>query len=687
PTGDPVAGWSTTGKGRIYSVATPDHANDKAAAGVAALFKDGFQDRPSNELQILLAHADQRVRLEAQFVLAERGNASIPIFTTVALDDSAPLLPRLHALWGLGQLADSKKAQKTIRALLASDQTELRAHAAKLCGDHGIKAEANKLIALLEDTSARVQFFAAQSLGKLAIKKAAKPLVELLRRNDDHDAYLRHAASVALVKINNKRVLQAAAKDPSKAVRLGALLAYRRLGSAEVAALLSDEDPFIVLEAARAINGEDIEDAYGALAALIDSPAAKSDELLAYRVLNANFRLGEESNAQALIDYASNANIDDALRSEAIQHIAAWPSPPQRDRVVGLYRPVDSRPSTYATKALKPLVISLMQDPSGLVQEGVIKAISSLKMMEASDDLYAIVSDPDAQIPARVAALATLDTFKDPRLGELTELASQSEHEALRQAALPVVARLSPEKAAPVLRNIIASGSAEEKQSAFQALEKMEDPVAATILVESIDKLEAGGIPIAAHLELITAAEASQADAVKKKLLERNARLAATGDPLAPYEYSLQGGDRRAGRTVFNENPAMACVRCHQVNGIGGEAGPDLTGLARTNNPTQILEAIIKPNATIAPGFETAIVTKTDGSSVTGTVLDRNESALKLRLPDSTETEIAKSDIANSVSLPSSMPEVFQTLLKPHELRDLMAYLKSLRGGPVNESH
>ena len=51
-----------------------------------------------------LAHPDQRIRLEAQFEFARRGELSFPTLQGVAMDSTGAPLARLHALWGLGQL-------------------------------------------------------------------------------------------------------------------------------------------------------------------------------------------------------------------------------------------------------------------------------------------------------------------------------------------------------------------------------------------------------------------------------------------------------------------------------------------------------------------------------------------------------------------------------------------------------
>ena len=98
------------------------------------------------------------------------------------------------------------------------------------------------------------------------VKAASSALLEVLKRNQNQDAHLRHAAVFALARIGDVPALLAAAKDESPAVRLGVCLALRRLQRPEIAQFLNDSDSQIALEAARAINDAPIPEAMNALA-------------------------------------------------------------------------------------------------------------------------------------------------------------------------------------------------------------------------------------------------------------------------------------------------------------------------------------------------------------------------------------------------------------------------------------
>ena len=99
-----------------------------------------------------------------------------------------------------------------------------------------------KFTALLKDKENRVRYFAAMGLSKLGYKPALEPIFAVLAENNDQDPILRHGCEMALTAIATPEQLVAKAADPSAAVRIGALVALRRLKSPEIARFLNDPD-------------------------------------------------------------------------------------------------------------------------------------------------------------------------------------------------------------------------------------------------------------------------------------------------------------------------------------------------------------------------------------------------------------------------------------------------------------
>ena len=505
-----------------------------------------------------------------------------------------------------------------------------------------------------------------------------------MRANNNTDAYLRHALVMGLLGSEDRAALTAAIPDPSPAVRLGVLLTLRRLGSVEVARFLTDADPYLVREAALAINDAPIDAGTPALAALLQKPIA--DEAVMLRAINATFRLGTPAHAAALATYAARADTPAFLRAEALAQLALWPTPPQRDRIVGVYRPFaeKTREAAPAAAALAPVLPALLAvDAPVTVQTAALKAAEKLELRSAADTFFAIVGDPAQSPGARTAALNALKHFQDPRLAAAVKIAGDSKAAELRGAALPLIAGLSPDAAAPVIKNLIVNGSIAEQRTALAALAVLKHPEADALMVAQLDRLAAGQINASVQLELIEAATTRATPAVQAALATREAALAKNPDPLAPFRGALRGGNAKNGAEIFHNQPVMACVKCHAIGGQGGAAGPELGDIGPKYPREYLLESIIKPNAHIAPGFDTVAVTLKSGGVAVGTVGAETATTLTLKPVEGAPVEIQKSNIAQRDTAPSSMPEIYATILTKSEIRDVVEYLANQRARPM----
>jgi len=677
-------GWPKSKRGRIYAVADPAHEKDALVLETKKLIAADHTKGSVAELSALLGHADMRVRRAAQFELAARGAAGLSALAAVTADKNAAPYARRHAIWGLGQLATTQTAAlPIIAALLKAADPEIRAQSAKLLGDHRVGTSAADLVAALKDESPRVKFFAAQSLGKLRRPESVPALLDALRANADTDAYLRHALVMGLVGSKQFPALTAAIADASPAVRLGVLLAFRRLGSAEVEKFLADADPAIVREAALAINDAPILGAQPALASFLKKPVA--DEAVMLRAINTAFRLGTPDHAAALAAYATQKDAPAFLRAEALTQLALWPAPPARDRLVGNYRPLaeKTRDPRIAADALAPVLPALLAvDAPERVQTAALKAAEKLQLTAAADTFFAIVGDAAQTPPARAAALNALKHFQDPRLAEAVKIASESTAADLRGAALPIIAGLSPDVAAPVIKNLLVNGDVEDQRTAVGALAALKHPDADALMVAQLDRLAAGQIKSAVQLELLEAAATRTTPAVQAALARRDELLAKDPDPLAPFRVALRGGDAKAGREIFYNQPVMSCVKCHALGGDGGLAGPELGDMGTKYPREYLLESIIKPNAHIAPGFDTVVVTLKAGGVRVGTVAGETATTLTLNPTEGAPIEIPLAAIAKRDTAPSSMPEIYGAILTKSELRDVVEFLATQRAKP-----
>lgn len=360
---DWVEGWPKSMKGRIYRLAP--EKKDPRSAGVQKLLAEGMKNRSINELAKLLESPDMRVRLEAQWELANR--KEFEALRKVAFESKDPIA-RLHGIWGVGQMfraipADENVEELTALLPLANDpDPEIRGQALAMLGEAGYVNAFNSLKKALKDPNPRVRRFAALGISyflrtgqddmrvdKEDVKKRWDKNTEetefILTFNEINDfveqgrddLVLRHRASILTADMISfvRRMfsngsepffnewLNALTKYPNANGRMAFLLALCELGDANVASFLNDADPLLVVEAARAINDAAIVEAMPALASLLGSDALlPSSELTAAmsgkdyvdivlrpvmrRSLNANFRVGDAGNAKQLAEFAAN---------------------------------------------------------------------------------------------------------------------------------------------------------------------------------------------------------------------------------------------------------------------------------------------------------------------------------------------------------------------------------------------
>ncbi len=678
-------GWEGTGRGRIFKLEHPAAraAQARQVAEVERLFKEGFKQRSSVELAKLLAHKDQRIRLNAQWELVGKSDGAEK-FLAVAKSGS-DALARVHAVWGLGHVArlagyeSADAGAKILERLLvfAGDKdSEFRAQIVHVLGDGRVPAAFDTLVQAIEDPAPRVRFFAAQGLAKFGRQEAAKPVLALLRANDDKDEFLRHAGMMALAACGED-TLALAARDESRAVRLAALLAMRRSQSPAVAQFLADKDPLLVKEAARAINDEGIDAAFPALAKFIAAPMA--DENVMLRVLNANFRLGTPAAARTLADYAAGP-APEPLRIEALRQLGAWPRPAQRDRVTGLFRPLGERIAQPAIAALGAALPKLFSAKADKVQLAAIDAAAALGAKDAAPALLALMEKPGVASKVRARALETLGAFNDPKLAEAIKLALTDRDASLRIAASAMLGKLEPDQAATRLSTAFAGSDIAGKKAIVSALGDIQSPVADRALSAMLGEMQAGRMPGEVQLELLEAAAKRSAPDIQKKLKAREANQSA-GDSLEKFAAALTGGDPDNGEKLFKEHVVAQCYRCHKVGEDGGDAGPNLAGIGSKKDRRYILESIVNPNAQIAEGFQTIMVTLKNGDLQGGIVKAETADDLTLQMPapGAVPVKVKKADIKARENAASGMPPGLGDLLTRRELRDIVEYVVSLK--------
>jgi quinoprotein glucose dehydrogenase len=720
---DWTTGWDKPGKGRIFRVTDPEALKNPALAEAKKLLAEGLAKLTADELEKLLEHPHQRVRQEAQFELVALGaDARLQ----KVLRESKNRLARLHAVWGLGQIGRAVKSDKVLfgQGFETDADPEIRRAVVEQLGNLpfgtvgrpglGIEPPLNTVLKkLLRDDDLRVRAAAAAAYGKAAMPPLTNvrpvqeqsfyaPLFELLKTNNDQDPYLRHAAVMGLFHAARNPVdlwnawVRSKEKYDIPAVRLGVLLALRKHTSDKVAEFLSDPEPRIVTEAVRAVYDERLLDAFPGLAKLAEKPGLP--DAVAYRALAANFWLGTPEAAARVARFAGRVGEADHTRAFALRLLGDWTNPPRRDPITGLTMSLEKRDAGIAVEAVKAVGVGIFAGSDSVRREAA-QLVSRLGVREFGTLLAGIVKDAQAPTSLRVEALFGVEALKDPALRELAEFALTAPDAKLRAAGRSLKARLQPAAVLKELPGLLKDEATPltEKQGAFDILAAAgTSEEADKLLDEWLDAALAGRVPAELLLDVLEAAETRAARtglklfAPLKTKVDRyraaQARLAADpkGDKLAPFAEALAGGDADKGRHVVLNNAAVYCIRCHKLDGQGGEVGPPLTGIAADPEKDRryLLEAITHPSAKIARGYDTVIFVLNDDRTVSGVIKSEDKKTIRLVTAENQELVVPVEDVAVRRTGPSAMPADLYQKLSRRELRDLVEFLASLKEPP-----
>ncbi len=371
--------------------------------------------------------------------------------------------------------------------------------------------------------------------------------------------------------------------------------------------------------------------------------------------------------------------------------------------------PADKRAAELAALAeyMKETGIAEKQLP---VLAGIQEALAGLRESPEPagwKELYShFATSEDAQLRSRGESLAVL--FGNQKaIGDLkARIVDEKAEPALRIAAIELLTRRKLDGLAATLQALLADptvrGAAVRALAAYPDLQTPDKILAAYPKLTSAEKTDAVQTLVSRSawaLALLSAMEkgtipradvslvaARQVLALNDKTLAE--RLEKSWGKIQPAskervalikkwkgeltDDALKAAKPENGRVLYSKH----CASCHKLFGEGGDVGPDLTGSQRANLD-YLLENVLDPSAVVPREFQVSIFNLTDGRLISGIVQKETPDGLTVRTVNETIT-IPKGDLeSRKATNQSIMPEGLLDSMKPEEVRDLVAYLRS----------
>jgi len=520
-------------------------------------------------------------------------------------------------------------------------------------------------------------------------------LNELAATSQDSSHVLRALWTLHVIGALDSARLTASLQNSSDFVRSWAIqLATEKAGppliSMDVLALLAKEDPSatvrLALASAMPMLPADACWAVGSALALHEEDA--KDRFLPKMVWFGLAPVIEQdfSRGLALAKKTPLPSLADSIRWDAATH------PQGRELLV---EEMVSAPTAEADRELRILAFGLKNDAG----------IAAPKAWPQAEARFTAAS-ADAGDHTVANQLAALFGDKAVIASTRTELTDPHRTPAERRAAFDLLKRIGDKASVPLFAGLLDQD--EYRTAVIPLLSGSSDPSIAAAILKRINSFNdadrsAALVTLTSRPSLAMALlDAVKAGTFDKKLLTsfhvrqmRNLHDAAldqlldqawgkvndSSEALKPtiarlkkaYEEApLWAYDAKAGKLVFEQT----CAVCHSMNGVGGKLGPDLGGSWR-NGLSYFLENIVDPNAVVGEAYQLSVITKRDGSVLSGIVDSETDTAVSIH----TLTEAAvvpKSEIKDRQKFAQSlMPPGLLEAMPERKVIELLKFLTS----------
>jgi putative membrane-bound dehydrogenase-like protein len=567
-----------------------------------------------------LQNPNMEVRYLAWTALKEMGVKAEPALKELWQSDAADHL-RVRAFWLLGQLPDgSRYAQEAFK----DDNDQIRIAGLRLTRQLGIEP-ARVVSQLINDNSPQVRRECAIALVESESDSVPTLWAILAEQTDVHDRWMLEALGIA-------------ARG-----RWDACLEAYLIGKD----LMSEEVGFIVWRSRGTRTPE--------LLAKMISDNETPAEYLPYLFRSMDF----QPNVELRNDVLTTLAFGDLSRTQQVAFV--------RGEALNRIGNIDFNKHPEYKNALNQILDS---------QEGTLQYITLVDKFNLEERYPQVLklaqSKPDSQ--EGVAAATLLINKKQwPMLRK----AVLSEDRKVAAATLQVLGNTGSGGLVGLLIPIVTDNSqdAELRRQSIRALAKTRNGALKLVEMANQKKLSETLTPaVAAGLHTAQWGDIKeQAEKLFPSPPSKNNK------PLRPItELVKLNGDPTRGKLLFNTTGT--CAKCHIVNDIGKEVGPNLSEIGSKLSPQAMYESILFPSAGVSHNYETHMIVTEDGTSISGIMVSDTPDSVTLKGADAIPKTVKKSDIEEMVTQKISlMPADVQKLLTEQELVDIVKYMLILK--------
>ncbi|MCH7725608.1 MAG: c-type cytochrome [Planctomycetes bacterium] len=486
------------------------------------------------------------------------------------------------------------------------------------------------------------------------------------------DRALEHALIYALMEINDRAATTKGLADSNPRVRRGTLIALDQMDEGaltrELVTPLLDTDDFALKQAVLDViarRPEWSDDVVDVLKQLIKK---KSDDKNSVDVIRGSvIAFAHNEKVQQLVAGAiadSDTTLDARLAMLEAIGLCELPEIPEAWRKQLL----DSLLSRNA-KILRQSIATIGLTGDGRFAERLI-GVSNDPAVRGPESIAALCTAAELGAPISLKSMRRLVVLINPNVPPMKRLAAaraigvSNASSTARRFATQAVRRAGPLELPPML-------------SAFS---KSDDDVLGKRLVDALS--ESPGLTSLTPSGLSVVLK-NYSNEVKEKAEPLFAKLktesADQAERLALLEAKLTEGNVESGKAVFLSTKT-SCYACHRVGETGGQIGPDLSQIGARRGKRDLLEAILYPSSSLVRGYESVSLATTDGKVHSGLITRQTAAIIHLRTAQQTEIRLRRDDIEEiRPSRASIMPGGLDKTMTEQQLRDLIAYLQSLK--------